>query len=40
MITPTNHEYLATGVPGLDTLMGGGLSEYSFNVIAGSPGSG
>ncbi|MYN06244.1 ATPase domain-containing protein [Pseudoduganella aquatica] len=40
MITPTSHEYLATGVPGLDTLLGGGLSEYSFNVIAGSPGSG
>ncbi|MCE3606557.1 AAA family ATPase [Massilia sp. P8910] len=29
-----------TGVPGLDTLLGGGLSEFSFNVIAGSPGSG
>ncbi|MES2149538.1 MAG: ATPase domain-containing protein [Pseudomonadota bacterium] len=32
--------YQATGVPGLDTLLGGGLSEYSFNVIAGAPGSG
>lgn len=31
---------LATGVPGLDTVLGGGLPEYSFNVIAGSPGSG
>jgi len=30
----------ATGVPGLDTLLGGGLSEFSFNVIAGAPGSG
>ncbi|MEO7496402.1 MAG: ATPase domain-containing protein [Massilia sp.] len=29
-----------TGVPGLDTLLGGGLSEYSFNVIAGAPGTG
>lgn len=29
-----------TGVPGLDTLLGGGLSEFSFNVIAGAPGSG
>jgi circadian clock protein KaiC len=31
---------LATGVPGLDTLLGGGLSEFSFNLIAGAPGSG
>lgn len=30
----------ATGVPGLDNLLGGGLPEYSFNLIAGSPGSG
>ncbi|MBC7859653.1 MAG: AAA family ATPase [Burkholderiaceae bacterium] len=32
--------YQSTGVPGLDTLLGGGLSEFSFNVIAGAPGSG
>ena len=31
---------LATGVPGLDAVLGGGLPEYSFNLIAGSPGSG
>ena len=31
---------LATGVPGLDMLLGGGLPEFSFNVIAGAPGSG
>src|SRR5438045_8958743 len=31
---------LATGVPGLDTVLGGGLPEYSFNLIAGGPGSG
>jgi circadian clock protein KaiC len=31
---------LATGVPGLDTVLGGGLPEYSFNLIAGQPGSG
>ncbi len=31
---------LATGVPGLDVLLGGGLPEFSFNLIAGSPGSG
>lgn len=31
---------LKTGVPGLDTLLGGGLTEFSFNLIAGAPGSG
>lgn len=31
---------LTTGVPGLDELLGGGLPEYSFNVIAGAPGCG
>ena len=31
---------LPTGVPGLDVVLGGGLPEYSFNVIAGAPGSG
>ncbi|HWI13716.1 MAG TPA: ATPase domain-containing protein [Burkholderiales bacterium] len=31
---------LATGVSGLDALLGGGLPEFSFNLIAGSPGSG
>jgi circadian clock protein KaiC len=31
---------LSTGVPGLDTLLGGGLVEFSFNLIAGAPGSG
>lgn len=31
---------LPTGVPGLDEILGGGLPEFSFNVIAGSPGSG
>jgi circadian clock protein KaiC len=31
---------LATGVPGLDSVLGGGLPEYSFNLIAGGPGSG
>ncbi|MEO7007622.1 MAG: ATPase domain-containing protein [Caldimonas sp.] len=31
---------LKTGVPGFDTLLGGGLAEFSFNLIAGSPGSG
>src|SRR3984957_1129645 len=31
---------LTTGVPGLDEIMGGGLPEFSFNIIAGAPGSG
>lgn len=31
---------LKTGIPGLDHLLGGGLSEFSFNIIAGEPGSG
>ena len=31
---------LATGVAGLDAILGGGLPELSFNIIAGPPGSG
>jgi circadian clock protein KaiC len=31
---------LATGVPGLDAILGGGMPEYSFNLIVGPPGSG
>ncbi len=31
---------LTTGVPGLDEILGGGLPEYSFNIIAGAPGCG
>src|SRR5512133_2760548 len=31
---------LATGVPGLDAVLGGGLPEFSFNLISGPPGSG
>jgi len=31
---------LATGVPGLDMVLGGGLPEFSFNIIAGAPGTG
>lgn len=29
-----------SGVPGLDSLLSGGFSKYSFNIIAGAPGSG
>ena len=31
---------LPTGVRGLDDILGGGVPEFSFNVIAGRPGSG
>ena len=31
---------LPSGVPGLDTVLAGGLPEFSFNLIAGGPGSG
>ena len=31
---------LASGVPGLDNLLGGGIPEFSFNLVAGTPGSG
>ena len=31
---------VATGVPGLDAVLGGGLCEYSFNLVAGAPGAG
>ncbi|MBA2593505.1 MAG: AAA family ATPase [Pseudomonadota bacterium] len=31
---------LPTGVRGLDDILGGGIPEYSFNIIAGKPGGG
>ena len=31
---------LSTSVPGLDEILGGGLPEFSFNLIAGAPGAG
>jgi circadian clock protein KaiC len=31
---------LGTGVPGLDEVLGGGVPELSFNLIAGAPGTG
>jgi circadian clock protein KaiC len=31
---------LLTGVPGFDEILGGGLPEFSFNLIAGAPGAG
>src|SRR5687767_2233100 len=31
---------LPTGVRGLDEILGGGIPEYSFNIVAGPPGSG
>ncbi len=40
MSTKVTINRLATGVPGLDEVLGGGLPEFSFNLIAGPPGSG
>ncbi|MFM9915541.1 MAG: RAD55 family ATPase [Rhizobacter sp.] len=40
MTTKVNINRLATGVPGLDDVLGGGLPELSFNLIAGPPGCG
>jgi len=31
---------LPSGVPGLDDILGGGIPEFSFNIIAGTPGCG
>lgn len=31
---------LSTGITGLDTILGGGIPEFSFNLIVGEPGSG
>ena len=31
---------IPTGVPGFDAVLGGGLPEYSFNMLAGGPGAG
>jgi circadian clock protein KaiC len=40
MNTKVTISCLPTGVPGLDEILGGGLPEFSFNLIAGPPGSG
>jgi circadian clock protein KaiC len=40
MITKATINRLQTGVPGLDEVLGGGLPEFSFNLIAGPPGCG
>ena len=40
MTTKVKINRLATGVPGLDEVLGGGLPEFSFNLIAGPPGCG
>jgi len=40
MIDKVSIRRLATGVPGLDAVLGGGLPEYSFNLITGPPGAG
>lgn len=40
MSTNVSIKRLSTGVPGLNEVLGGGLPELSFNLIAGPPGSG
>ncbi len=40
MSTKVTINRLATGVPGLDEVLGGGLPEFSFNLVAGPPGCG
>jgi circadian clock protein KaiC len=40
MSNKVNLQKLPTGVPGLDTLLEGGISKYSFIVLTGAPGSG
>ena len=40
MTDKVNIKRLHTGVPGLDEVLGGGLPEFSFNLIAGPPGCG
>lgn len=37
---PATLAILATGVPGLDEVLGGGLPALSFNLVAGGPGAG
>ena len=39
-IGKTTIKLLNTGVPGMDLVLGGGLPEFSFNLIAGQPGAG
>lgn len=38
--SPVSLPLLSTGVPGLDEVLGGGIPEYSFNLVTGTPGSG
>jgi len=37
---PVTIRTLTTGVPGFDEVLGGGLPEFSFNILAGGPGCG
>ena len=40
MTRPVQIATLRSGVPGLDAVLGGGIPDLSFNVIAGEPGAG
>lgn len=37
---PVTIRQITTGVSGLDQVLGGGIPEFSFNIIAGAPGTG
>ena len=39
-VTKVTIRQMPSGVRGFDDILGGGIPEYSFNVIAGSPGGG
>jgi circadian clock protein KaiC len=39
-ISKASLKLLSTGIPGLDEVVGGGIPEYSFNLLAGTPGAG
>jgi circadian clock protein KaiC len=40
MRQPLSLPLLPTGVPGFDEVLGGGIPEFSFNLISGTPGAG
>lgn len=39
-MTPTDHERVTTGIPGLDSVLGGGLFRNAIYIVSGRPGAG